>query len=598
MSKKKPDPIQNPNVKGKLDFSLLGRVFDLIKGDRKIFGWAIVLTLTVAVVTPLIPKTIQTIIDEGVLEYDKPAIVQYTVVLLALLLGQAVFNYLQTFTTNLLGQNAVKELRIKVYNHVNRYRMQVFDKTPIGTLITRTVSDVEKVADIFAQGLINIIGDFLQMLFIIGIMFYTNWQVTLMVLIPFPLLLASGWIFKEAVKVSFREVRNQISRINAFLQEHITGMQIIQLFNRQKEELKRFRAISHDERSANLKAVLYYSVFFPAIEILQAISIALLVWYGTSLAAKNQFTFGELTGFILLIQQLFRPIRQIADKFNTLQMGLVASERIYNLLDDKRFSNDEGTIDSGTIKGNITLDKVWFAYNEPEWILKGISFEAKQGQMIAIVGHTGAGKTTIVNLINRLYEIQKGQILVDGRDVQEYQLDFLRKEVAVVLQDVFLFSGTIAENISLFDPNITRDKIEEAAKLVGAHKFIMALPNGYDYEVQERGLTLSAGQRQLISFIRAIVTNPSVLILDEATSSVDNETEELIQHATEVMLKGRTSIVIAHRLSTIKRADQIMVMEKGEIKERGTHNALLQHEGLYKKLYELQFAGMVAELDE
>lgn len=591
----KPDPIKNPSTKGKLDFKLLGRVFDLIKADRKIFYLAIVFTIAAAIITPQISVTIQRIIDDAILQGKKELMLNLTLLLLALMLGQTLISYSHTFLVNLLGQSAVKELRIRVFNHISKYPMKVFDRTPVGTLITRTVSDVEKVADIFAQGLISIIGDFLTMAFILGTMFYFNWKVSLMVLIPFPLLLASGWIFKEAVKVSFREVRNQISRLNTFLQEHITGMQIIQLFNRQREELRRFKEISRDERTANLKAVLYYSIFFPAIEILQAVSLAALVWYGTKQAAIGSFTFGEITLFILLIGQLFRPIRQIADKFNTLQMGLVASERIYNLLDDQeRFAKNDGTIQSGNIKGEIEFKDVWFAYEEENWILKNLTLSAKQGDMLAIVGHTGAGKTTIVNLINRLYEIQKGDILLDGENINQYELEYLRKNVAVVLQDVFLFSGSIAENIALYDDSISRDTIVDAAKMVGAHEFIMELPGGYDYRVQERGLTLSAGQRQLISFIRALVSDPRVLILDEATSSVDNETEELIQKATEVMLKGRTSIVIAHRLSTIKQADQILVMEKGEIKETGTHDDLLKQNGLYKKLYELQFAEMVA----
>ncbi|MCB0738022.1 MAG: ABC transporter ATP-binding protein [Bacteroidetes bacterium] len=590
----KQDPIKNPNTKGKLDFGLLSRVFELIEGSKPKFFWAIVLSLGVAYVSPQIPITIGNIVDKGVLTGNKEFIVNHTLLLLGILLVQVIFSYTLTYTTNLLGQTAVKSLRIKVFNHISKYTMKVFDRTPVGTLITRTVSDVEKVADIFAQGLISIIGDFMTMLFIIFIMMNMNLRVSLWVLITFPLLLASGWVFKEAVKVSFREVRNQISRLNAFLQEHITGMQVIQIFNRQKQELNRFKEISNDELSANLKAVLYYSIFFPVIEILQAISTAVLVWYGPIEILKGNFTQGELFTFILLISQLFRPIRQIADKFNTLQMGLVASERIYKLLDDKRFANNSGSISTGELRGEITFNDVWFAYEDEQWILKNLNVQVQQGEMLAIVGHTGAGKTTIVNLINRLYEIQKGSICIDGKDINQYELAYLRQNVAVVLQDVFLFSGSVADNISLFNPEITREQIVEAAKLVGAHQFIINLPGGYDYQVKERGLTLSTGQRQLISFIRALATDPKVLILDEATSSVDNETEELIQHATEVMLKGRTSIVIAHRLSTIQKANQILVMEKGEIKETGNHNELLAQNGLYKKLYELQFAEMVA----
>lgn len=588
------NPITQTKTKGKLDFKLLGNIFGLIAEKRLIFYIAVAVTLLGAWVITRIPDTIKQIVDDAVLVSDKEKLVSLSVILLFYLLAQTLTTYYQTYLTNLLGQAAVKALRLKVFRHIMKYSMRVFDRTPIGTLITRTVSDVEKVADIFAQGLINIIGDFLTMIFIIATMFSYDWKITLFVLIPFPFLLASGWVFKEAVKVSFREVRNQISRLNAFLQEHITGMQIIQLFNRQKAELERFKEISKDELTANLKAVLYYSIFFPVIEILQAISIAALIWVWGPEAIKAQTSEGELMSYVLLIFALFRPIRQIADKFNTLQMGLVASERIYQLLDDERFPVNEGKIENVDVKGKVAFNNVEFGYDESNKILKGINFKVEQGKMLAIVGHTGAGKTTIINLINRLYDIQKGEILLDDTNVSNYELSFLRKNVAVVLQDVFLFSDTIANNISLYNPEVSRQKIEETAKLVGAHEFIKELPGGYDYQVQERGSTLSTGQRQLISFIRALVANPKVLILDEATSSVDNETEELLQKATELMLKDRTSIVIAHRLSTIQKADEILVMEKGEIKETGTHQELLTQNGLYKKLYELQFAELVS----
>lgn len=588
------NPITQTTTKGKLDFGLLSKVFDLLAEKKVMFYLAVFITLLGALWAVLIPNTMRMIIDDAIVNLDKGLILQLSAVLGGLFLFQTLTSYYQTFLTNELGQIAVKALRIKVFRHIMRYSMKVFDRTPIGTLITRTVSDVEKVSDIFAQGLINIIGDFLTMIFIIGVMFYYDWRIALFVLIPFPLLLASGWIFKEAVKVSFREVRNQISRLNAFLQEHITGMQIIQLFNRQKEELRRFKEISKDELTANLKAVLYYSIFFPVIEILQAISFALLIYKWGPAAVANNTSPGEITAFILLIYALFRPIRQIADKFNTLQMGLVSSERIFQLLDDERFPTNEGKIDNANVRGQIEFNKVRFGYLQGQEILKGIDFKVDQGKMLAIVGHTGAGKTTIINLINRLYDIQSGEIKLDGQNIDDYELSFLRKNVAVVLQDVFLFSDTITNNISLYNPDVSREKIIDVAKMVGAHEFIKELPNGYDYQVQERGATLSTGQRQLISFIRALVANPKVLILDEATSSVDNETEELLQNATELMLKGRTSIVIAHRLSTIQKADQILVMEKGEIKETGTHQELLTQNGLYKKLYELQFAELVS----
>lgn len=569
---------------------LLGKILMLIAERKIIFFLSLGVTLLVAWVTPQVPRTIMRMIDEAVVKVDKPLLAQLSVVLLAYMLVQTLATYYQTYLTNLLGQDAVMALRMKVFKHIMRYKTQVFDRTPIGTLITRTVSDVEKVADIFAQGLIAIIGDFLQMFFILAMLFAINWKLALVVLVSFPFLLASGWVFKEAVKESFREVRNQIAKLSAFLQEHITGMQIVQLFNRQEREYERFKAISKEELRANLKAVLSYSIFFPVIEILQAISLAALVWYWGKESVSGMATFGEITAIILLVERLFRPIRQIADKFNTLQMGMVSSERIYQLLDDQRFLNNEGHITSGKVKGHIRLEKVHFSYVPDQEILKGIDLEVQEGQMLAIIGHTGAGKTTIINLINRLYDIQEGKIYLDGQPIQSYELSFLRKNVAVVLQDVFLFSDTIANNISLYNPEITQEDIERVSKKVGSHDFISGLPGGYGYEVHERGASLSTGQRQLISFLRALVANPRVLILDEATSSVDQETEEMLQQATEFLLKGRTSIVIAHRLSTIKKADKIVVMEKGKIAESGTHAELMAQEGLYRKLYELQFS--------
>ncbi|MBI3143627.1 MAG: ABC transporter ATP-binding protein [Bacteroidetes bacterium] len=568
----------------------MGKILMLIAERKLIFFLALGVTLMVAWVTPQVPKTIMRMIDEAVVTANKALLVSLTLWLLAYMVIQTLATYYQTYLTNLLGQDAVMALRMKVFKHIMRYKTQVFDRTPIGTLITRTVSDVEKVADIFAQGLIAIIGDFLQMFFILAMLFAINWKLSLVVLVSFPFLLVSGWVFKEAVKDSFREVRNQIARLNAFLQEHITGMQIVQLFNRQREEYERFKQISKEELKANLKAVLSYSIFFPVIEILQAISLAALVWYWGKQSVSGMATFGEITAVILLVERLFRPIRQIADKFNTLQMGMVSSERIYQLLDDHRFLTNDGHITSGDVKGNVRMENVHFSYVPGQEILKGINLEVKEGQMLAIVGHTGAGKTTIINLINRLYDIQEGSIYLDGEPIQSYELSFLRKNVAVVLQDVFLFSDTIANNISLYNPEICQDDIERISKQVGSHDFINSLPNGYCYEVQERGASLSTGQRQLISFLRALAANPRVLILDEATSSVDQETEEMLQQATDFLLKGRTSIVIAHRLSTIRRADKIVVMEKGQIAETGTHAQLMAQDGLYRKLYELQFA--------
>jgi ATP-binding cassette subfamily B protein len=424
-------------------------------------------------------------------------------------------------------------------------------------------------------------------------MFYIDWRLSLYSLAVFPLLLVSAYIFKEKVKVSFQDVRTQVARLNAFLQEHITGMQIVQVFNRQDIEMDRFEKINASHRDANIRGVLYYSVFFPVIEVLSAMAIALIVWGGTKGVLDQRITFGTVVAFIQFINLLFRPIRQVADKFNTLQMGMVAADRIFNVLEMEDSTPDKGHLAADKVEGKIEFKDVWFAYEDENWILKDLSFDIQPGQTLAIVGHTGAGKTSITNLVNRLYEKQKGEILLDGRPVEDYQLTSLRKQIAVVLQDVFLLSDSIANNIKLFNENITREQMIEAAKLVGADRFIETLPGGYDYQVQERGATLSTGQRQLISFIRAVIQDPRILILDEATSSIDQETEELIQHATEVLLKDRTSIVIAHRLATIQHADKILVMEKGRIKEVGTHQELLEKGGLYRKLYELQFTELV-----
>lgn len=581
---------EDKSVSGKaLDTGILRRVFGLIRPYRGQFYLSIVLTIGVAVVGPAIPLLIQQTIDHQIMELDFSGLQWMALAILGLLLLQGLVNYWQTYLTNNLGQNAIMHLRNNVFDHVLEFRSRVFDRTPIGTLITRTISDVEKVADIFAQGLINIIGDLLQVIVILAILFWMDWEMTLVMLSIFPFLLLSSYLFQQKVKVAFQQVRTQVSRLNAFLQEHITGMQIIQVFGREKDEKGRFERINAEHRDANVRSVLYYSIFFPVIEILSAAAIALIVWYGSKEILAGSLEFGEVTAFILYINMLFRPIRQIADKFNTLQMGMVASERIFRVLNVDDSIPDEGKLQPHALEGHIEFRNVWFAYNPEEWVLKDVSFEVKPGQTLAIVGSTGAGKTTIINLLNRLYDIQKGSICLDGQDIREYDLSHLRKNIGVVLQDVFLFSDTIRNNIRLYNPDITEEQFYEATRLVGAEKFIDRLPNDFDYQVQERGSTLSAGQRQLISFIRAVIQDPRVLILDEATSSIDNETEDLIQHAIEVLLKGRTSIVIAHRLSTIQAADQILVMDHGQIVERGTHQELLAKGGAYKRLYQLQF---------
>ncbi|MDQ3071771.1 MAG: ABC transporter ATP-binding protein/permease [Bacteroidota bacterium] len=574
------------------DLSVLRRVFALVSPYRGIFFLSVVLTILSAVVGPAVPVVIQKAIDDPILNNDIMGLYWYCAAVLGLLILQAIIMYVQTYYTNWLGQKAVQHLRTGIFSHILGFRQKVYDRTPVGTMITRTVSDVETVNEIFSQGLINIIGDTLQIAVILGIMFYTDWQLALVSLAVFPLLLISAYIFKEKVKVSFQDVRAQVARMNAFLQEHITGMQVVQIFNRENHEMKKFEKINEGHKDANIRSIFYYSVFFPVIEVLSAIAIALLVWWGARDILNGEQTIGTLVLFILLINLLFRPIRQIADKFNTLQMGMVASDRIFKVMDLEDHIPDTGTTDK-PFDGTVEFKNVWFAYNDEDWVLKDVSFKVERGDSLAIVGHTGAGKTSITNLINRQYVYNKGAICVDDIPVEEYTLHSLRRQIAVVLQDVFLFSDTIENNIRLYNPAISNEQIIEAAHMVGAHRFIEKLPGAYKHRVQERGANLSTGQRQLISFIRAVIQDPAILILDEATSSIDQETEELIQEATDVLLKDRTSIIIAHRLSTIQHAAQIIVMEKGKIKERGRHDELLNQGGLYKQLYEFQFTELM-----
>jgi ATP-binding cassette subfamily B protein len=507
----------------------------------------------------------------------------------ALLIAQTVIRYFHTLMTNTLGQSVIRDIRIQVFNHITNLRLKYFDNTPIGRLITRTISDLETIANIFSEGLIQIIGDLLQLVVILGVMFYTDWRLTLVVLVPMPLMIAATYIFKEAMKSAFQSVRLWVSNLNTFLQEHITGMSVIQYFAREDQEMKKFDAINKEHRNAHIRANWYFSIFFPVLEIIVAIATGLLVWYGSRQILADVISPGVVVAFIMYINMIFRPIRELIDKFNTLQMGMVSAERIFDVLDTDEFTPNPGKYKPEHVKGEITFKNVWFAYNDEKWVLKDVSFHVKQGETLALVGATGAGKSSIINILSRFYEIQKGEILLDGVDIREYDLTFLRQTIATVLQDVFLFSDSVLNNINLHNPNITFDSIEDAAKKVGAYDFIMRLPGNFNYQVQERGSTLSAGQAQLISFIRALVHDPKILILVEATSSIDTETEELIQNAIENLMEGRTSIVIAHRLSTIQKADKIIVLDKGEIKEIGTHHELLELEGYYRKLYDLQF---------
>lgn len=595
------------DISGKTyDWQLLKRLYNYVKPYKRIFFWSVLLTFSIAAIAPLRPFLIQKAVDDYILFNDKSGLINMTLILIGLLLFQTVIQYFHTLLTNTLGQSVIKDLRNQVFNHITKLRLKYFDKTPIGQLITRAVSDLETIADVFSEGLIVIIGDILQLITIIGVMFYIDWRLALVVLIPMPLLILATYIFKEAIKSAFQDVRSQVSKLNTFLQEHISGISIIQYFAREDQEFRKFKAINAEHRDAHIRSNWYYSIFFPVVEIISAISIGLLVWYGSKSVLDNQITPGVIISFIMFVYMLFRPIRELADKFNTLQMGMVGAERVFNVLDTHEETINEGTITPASLKGEIAFKNVWFSYHqhddeipEEEWILRNISFDVKQGETLALVGATGAGKSSTINILSRFYEISKGEVSIDGINIKDFELNYLRSQIATVLQDVFLFSDTIENNISLNNKNITKEEIIKAAKDVGAHDFIMRLPGGYDYQVQERGATLSVGQAQLISFIRALVYNPKILILDEATSSVDTETEILIQQAIHKLMLGRTSIVIAHRLSTIQNANKIIVMDHGEIVEFGSHQELLAKNGLYKNLYDLQFnsAGIAKELE-
>lgn len=574
-----------------LNVGLLKRVFQYVKPYRSTFIWSVILTILLALIAPVRPFLIKYTLDHYILKSNYNGLMIMTIVMLVLLVIQSVIQYSHTLLTNTLGQSAIRDLRIDIFNHITTLRLKYFDKTPIGQLITRTVSDLETISDIFSEGLIVIIGDILQVIAIIGVMFYADWGLTIMVLLPMPLLIIATSVFQKSIKAAFQEVRTEVSNLNTYLQEHITGISIIQYFAREEQEFLKFKKINSRYRDANIRSNWSYSIFFPVVEVISAMSLGLLVWYGAKsiLAKPLDVTPGTIAEFILYISMLFRPIRELADKFNTLQMGMVGAERVFKVLDTDEATPNTGTYKPQKMEGNISFDKVWFAYNDDNYVLKDLSFTVKAGQTVAMVGATGAGKSSTINILNRFYEIQKGTIKIDGVNIDEYELTFLRNNIATVLQDVFLFSDTIFNNITLNNPAITMDEVVDAAQKVGAHDFIERLPGGYQYNVMERGATLSAGQAQLLSFIRALVYNPSILVLDEATSSVDTETEILIQTAIDKLMKGRTSIVIAHRLSTIQKADQIIVLDKGEIKEIGNHQELLRLDGYYKRLYDLQF---------
>jgi ATP-binding cassette subfamily B protein len=524
-------------------------------------------------------------------------IIAVTIFQIIFLIVETIIRFIFTFITAWMGQNVVKDLRILVYQKVLSLNLSQFDKTPIGTLTTRTINDIESINDIFSDGLIPILADLLTIIFLLGTMFWMDWRLSFIALIPFPVLIIATYYFKESVNKSFIKVRNAVASLNAFVQEHITGMQIVQAFAAEERESDKFKKINKDHRNANIKAIFAYSIFFPIVEIVLALSTALIVWWVASIAINHPDTkinfSGKIVAFIMYMNLIFRPLRVIADKFNVLQMGMIAAERVFKVLDNEDVMppTPEGGIkyQPQVISGSIEFNHVWFAYTGEQYVLKNINFSVKAGETVALVGHTGSGKTSVISLLNRLYYIQKGEIKIDDVNIDNYQIDLLRKNIGVVLQDVFLFSGSVIDNITLRNPDISREQVIEAAKMIDMHEFIMQLPDGYDYNVMERGNTLSLGQRQLISFVRALLYNPSILILDEATSSIDTESELLIQKAIDTLITGRTSIVIAHRLSTIRKANKIIVLDKGEIKEMGNHEELLELGGFYAKLHEMQF---------
>lgn len=601
------------NVSGKaFDLKLLRKILTYVKPYKVIFYGAIILTILLSALGTARPLLIQYVIDNFVITPDADGLLHFTLIITGLLIIEALVQFVFTYGANYLGQNIIRDLRLQLYEHILSFKLQYFDQTPIGTLVTRAVSDIETIADIFAQGILTIFGDLFKIVVMIAAMFYFfDFRLVLISLSVVPVLFYATRLFQLKIKSAFQDVRTQVSSLNAFVQEHLTGMNIVQIFNREDNEMEEFKAINEKHKQANVRSIWYFSIFLPVIEIMSAVSIGLGVWFGGLQAAQEagkislelllyqgmgweiardmrMITLGEITAVIIFINMLFRPLRQLADRFNTLQMGMVASDRVFKILQTDSRIEDKGHIDLENVRGDIEFENVKFGYKADEPILKNISFKIEAGKTLAIVGATGAGKSTVVNLLSRFYEISEGKIKLDGEDIRNINLSSLRDHLAVVLQDVFLFSDTIYNNITL-NKDIDRQQVAEAAAFIGVDDFIESLPDSYDYNVRERGSMISVGQRQLLAFLRAYVSDPSVLILDEATSSIDTHSEKLIQKAIDKITEGRTSVIIAHRLATIKKADKILVMEKGEIVEEGTHNELLALNGYYTRLYEMQF---------
>lgn len=601
-----------PEKKKIFDFSVLQRLFFFVKPYKKYFYLSLLLAIFMAIAAPVRPYLIQLTVNGATGKVNQVPdwvrfvlfgndlsdvsrfILSVTIFQIGFILIETSIRFLFSYITAWMGQNVVKDLRITVYKKVLGLNLRQFDQTPIGTLTTRTINDIESINEIFSDGLIPIVADLLTIIITLGTMFYMDWKLTLVCLTPFPIMIIATYYFKESVNKSFIQVRNAVAALNVFVQEHITGMQVVQAFAAEEKEARAFQEINKKHRDANIHAIFAYSVFFPVVEVVLALSMGILVWW----IADQSLDAGMLVAFILYLNQIFRPLRVIADKFNVLQMGMIAAERVLKVLDntDELPPSPADAYRPAQIRGDIQFKNVSFSYTGNQNVLHGISFEVKAGETVALVGHTGSGKTSIISLLNRLYQIQEGEISIDGVDISRWDTDCLRNGIGVVLQDVFLFSGTILDNITLRNPAISIQQVEEAAKMIGVHDFIMQLPGGYQYNVMERGSTLSLGQRQLISFIRALLYNPAILILDEATSSIDTESELLIEKAIDTLIAGRTSIVIAHRLSTIRKANQIIVLDKGELKEKGNHAELLKEGGFYARLHEMQFGKKKAVL--
>ncbi len=580
--------------KGKIDSRIFLRLLKFAKPYRKLLIFAIVFTVTLAVITPLRPYLISQSIQKYVIDEPNPQLfLVFIAFIFGMLLLETILQFFTTYLSNLLAQSIIRDIRIRVFNHISEFRVNYFDKTPVGSLVTRVVADIEAISEVFSAGLIELVGDLLMLIVVVTCMFVTNWKLCLMTLAPVPILIIATRIFAKAMRKSFQQESSAVNRLNTFVQEHLTGMNIVQLFGREKQVKAAFEEVNKSHRTAHINAVWAFSIFFPVVELLSSFSVALiLVWAGLALTGDTiepEKHFKEIIGFVFWTQMMYRPIRQLADKFNVLQRGIVRSERVFEIIDTNENVQDTGTNSNVDFDKEIKLDQVHFAYSEENWVLKGIDLSIQPGQLVAFVGATGAGKTSIVNLLSRFYEFQKGTIHIGDVELRDIELNHLRRNIAVVLQDVFLFSDSLHNNITLGNPEITREEVIAAAHKIGAHEFIEKLPGAYDYQLQERGGVLSVGQRQILAFIRAYVYNPHILILDEATSSVDSESEQMIQRATEELTKGRTSIVIAHRLSTIQSADKIVVLDKGMVVESGNHAELVEKNGFYKRLYDMQF---------